>query len=128
MESVCPNNIKVDVRIERGKPIALSAKVTGILDLKAGDSIDVVMDSRHGEYYLIVSGRNNPSLKGICRSSNTGNKGNNLRVHWKELVDAMLDNLKTEKGYYRVGEAEMINNQLHLPIITRKNYAEEDFI
>ncbi|MDD3037138.1 hypothetical protein [Bacteroides sp.] len=118
------SNIKPDIKFMPNGDIHLTSRVVSLLDIKAGDSIQISYDNDEVYIYVHMRQAINDNIAGIARrtSKTTGY----LRVRWTSLCRKIISmDGRANFAAYRVGEPYEINGLKVLPIITRKNYAAE---
>lgn len=117
------SNKKPDIYFHSNGQIDITARITKLLEINEGDSINVW--SSGNEYYLYVANRNPiGNEKGVCRKTNKGS--NFLRANFIELARNIISVCGKKEAYLPIGELVFVNPiGKAVTLITRNNLYEE---
>jgi hypothetical protein len=118
------NNRRSDISFSPDGRIDISARVAKLLDIRQGDTLDIMCDK--AEYYLYVRNRSPQfgRFEATCYRSNK--KGRHFRAYSQRLCKAVLSACNTAtKLCIGVGEIRHISGQDYLTIITKKRLNPE---
>ena len=121
MNTILGRTRRPDVTFYRNGKVDITSRVSRLLDIEAGDVIDIAADGI--EYYLYVrhkradivgrhEGQVYATYRGRCR---------NYRCHSKRLCEAVLRVTNGNVARLPVGEVEIKDGRKMLPIIIRAN-------
>ena len=124
MERLLGNTRRPDVSFYKNGRIDITARTARLIDLRAGDVVDVAIDG--GEYYLYARVKADKAAgrhEAVCRATNSGPRCRNLRAYSRRLCDKVLKAAGTQ-GSARLPVGEPLDHPAlgnALPIIIRLN-------
>lgn len=120
METIYKPKIKTDLTVRRDGVVRISSNLARKLKAKAGDVLELVRDGV--EVMLTVGEHNEGVVSGkLLKASQYGET---LQFNSTNFAKSIINETDTI-GKYRTGDVVTINNRIYVPIITRKNYANQ---
>ncbi|WP_289712343.1 hypothetical protein [uncultured Muribaculum sp.] len=109
---------RADITFRRNGQISITARVSRILKIVPGDSINIAYDN--GEYLLFATHHANSIGRYMARCYPSKKSGNNYCANSIKLCRAMLSvvNTTAEKVAFMVGEEIVRGGIVYIPIIT----------
>ncbi len=119
MIKLLENTRRPDITFCRNGRIYITARVSRILSLEPGDSINIAYDN--GEYLLFAVRHPNCRGRHIAQCFATKKGSHNLSANSVQLCHSILlfANVNTDRASFMVGKAFERNSTTYLPIIIK---------
>ena len=113
--------VRTDLTVKRDGTIRISPALVKKLRAKVGDALELV----HIGVEVMLTVFNKSDGAPLCGTlRRTAKTGDTLQLNSCGFADAVLEDSEII-GKYRSGEPTVINDRILVPIITRRNYANQ---
>lgn len=113
--------VRTDLTVKRDGTIRLSPALTRKLNASVGDAVELVCI---GVEVMLTVRKEQDDAPIIGKLIRTAKVGDTLQFCSRDFADAILQDSEII-GKYRSGEPTVINDRILIPIITRRNYANQ---
>lgn len=113
--------VRTELFVRNSGLIRLSPSLVSRLGVKSGDAIELMQFGVELMLTGLKQGIEQPLQGTLVRVTSLGNT---LQLYSRDLANLILAN-GDMVGKYRCGDAIKINKRIFVPIITRKNYANQ---